>query len=29
MSEKFVRQAFAKGDECYGFLDGAILAAYG
>lgn len=29
MSETFLRQAFAKGDECYGFLDGSVLAAYG
>ena len=29
MSERFIRQAFAKGDECYGFLDGSVLAAYG
>ena len=29
MSERFLRQSFAKGDECYGFLDGSVLAAYG
>jgi len=29
MSEKFLRQTFAKGDECFGFLDGDILASYG
>jgi hypothetical protein len=29
MSERFVRQAFANGDKCYGFLDGAVLVAYG
>ncbi len=29
LSETFLREAFARGDECYGFLDGAILAAYG
>jgi hypothetical protein len=29
MSESFLRQSFAKGDECYGFLDGSVLAAYG
>jgi hypothetical protein len=29
MSERFLRQTFAKGDKCYGFLDGAVLVAYG
>ncbi len=29
ISENFLREAFAKGDECYGFLDGPVLAAYG
>jgi Acetyltransferase (GNAT) family len=29
ITEEFLRQAFAKGDECYGFLDGEVLAAYG
>ena len=29
MSESFVRECFAKGDECFGFLDGSTLAAYG
>jgi hypothetical protein len=29
MSKRFLRDAFEKGDECYGFLDGRVLAAYG
>jgi hypothetical protein len=29
MTESFLRQAFAKGDECYGITDGDNLAAYG
>ena len=29
MSPGFLRQAFAKGDECYAFLDGSVLANYG
>ncbi len=29
MSERFLREAFDKGDECYGFVDGEVLAAYG
>src|SRR5438874_2498115 len=29
ISEAFLRQAFAKGDECYGIVDGSVLAAYG
>lgn len=29
MSQKFLCQALAKGDECYGFLNGDELAAYG
>jgi hypothetical protein len=29
ISESFLREAFAKGDECYGFLDGPVLANYG
>jgi hypothetical protein len=29
MSGQFLREAFAKGDECYGFVDGGVLAAYG
>lgn len=29
ISERFLREAFDKGDECYGILDGAVLAAYG
>jgi len=29
MSDGFLREAFAKGDECYGILDGPVLAAYG
>ena len=29
LSKEFLDKAFAKGDECYGFLDGNRLAAYG
>jgi hypothetical protein len=29
LSDEFLREAFARGDECYGFLDGEVLAAYG
>ena len=29
ITESFLRQAFAKGDRCYGFLDGSMLANYG
>ena len=29
ISERFLREAFDKGDECYGILDGPVLAAYG
>jgi len=29
LSRGFLDQALAKGDECYGFLDGNVLAAYG
>jgi hypothetical protein len=29
LTEKFVREAFARGDECYGFLCGDSLASYG
>jgi ribosomal protein S18 acetylase RimI-like enzyme len=29
LSEEFLREAFARGDECYGFLEGRALAAYG
>src|SRR5579872_4129421 len=29
LSRNFLEQALAKGDECYGFLDGNVLAAYG
>ena len=29
MSESFLRESFARGDECYGFWDGSVLAAYG
>ncbi len=29
MSTDFLEEAFTKGDECYGFLDGGTLAAYG
>src|SRR6266700_579094 len=29
MSGAFLREAFSKGDECYGLLDGPVLAAYG
>jgi hypothetical protein len=29
LSRKFLRQALGKGDQCYGFLDGDSLAAYG
>jgi hypothetical protein len=29
ISERFLRESFAKGDECYGFLDGDVLASYG
>ena len=29
LSGSFLDQALAKGDECYGFLDGEALAAYG
>jgi hypothetical protein len=28
MTEGFLRDAYAKGDECYGFLDGNTLASY-
>jgi hypothetical protein len=29
LSKRFLDQALAKGDECYGFLNGDVLAAYG
>jgi hypothetical protein len=29
LSTNFLNQALEKGDECYGFLDGNVLAAYG
>ncbi len=29
LSDGFLREAFARGDECYGFLAGEVLAAYG
>ncbi len=29
MTGSFLREAFSKGDQCYGFLDGSILANYG
>jgi hypothetical protein len=29
LSKKFLRQALGKGDQCYGFLNGDALAAYG
>ena len=29
LSPSFLDRALAKGDECYGFLDGDVLAAYG
>jgi ribosomal protein S18 acetylase RimI-like enzyme len=29
LSDEFLREAFTRGDECYGFLDGEELAAYG
>jgi len=29
ITDEFLRAAFAKGDECYGFLDGSVLASYG
>ncbi len=29
LSQSFLDRAFEKGDECYGFLDGDVLAAYG
>lgn len=29
LSEAFLQQAFEKGDQCYGFLDGDVLASYG
>src|SRR5712691_3161667 len=29
LSDEFLREAFARGDECYGFLDDQVLAAYG
>jgi hypothetical protein len=29
LTESFIKQAFQKGDECYGILDGDILAGYG
>jgi hypothetical protein len=29
LSPAFVDEACAKGDECYGFLDGGVLASYG
>src|SRR5205085_675505 len=29
MTEPFLHDAFAKGDECYAILDGSTLAAYG
>jgi hypothetical protein len=29
LSRSFLDRALAKGDECYGFLDGDVLAAYG
>jgi hypothetical protein len=29
LTETFLRDAFAKGDECYGFLDGDLLVNYG
>ncbi len=29
LSDGFLRDAFARGDECYGFLDDVVLAAYG
>jgi len=29
LSDRFLDQAIEKGDECYGFLDGDVLAAYG
>jgi hypothetical protein len=29
LTHVFLNEALAKGDECYGFLDGKVLAAYG
>jgi hypothetical protein len=29
LSKRFLDEAFAKGDECYGFLNDDVLAAYG
>ena len=29
MSKSFLEEALAKGDECYGILDGTRLASYG
>ena len=29
LSKSFLCQALAKGDQCYGFLDGDVLASYG
>lgn len=29
LPESFLGESFARGDECYGFLDGSVLAAYG
>src|SRR5450756_1737442 len=29
LPETFLNQSLAKGDECYGFFDGDILASYG
>jgi ribosomal protein S18 acetylase RimI-like enzyme len=29
LSKRFLHQALAKGDECYGILNGDVLAAYG
>src|SRR5262245_21077063 len=29
ITDRFLREAFAKGDECYGIVDGSSLATYG
>jgi hypothetical protein len=29
MSEAFIHDSFSKGDECYGIVDGSVLAGYG